>query len=117
VRSYAILADDPSALAEGWVRIFGVGAVNRDGAWLSVETGSARLDFLPWDELPTAFCEVEFARPRAGSILGMTVSVTDLVETAVCLAEAEAACMRTDEGLTVLPESACGVAVSFVQEG
>ena len=117
VRSYAILADDPSALAEGWVRIFGVGAVSRDGAWLSVETGAARLDFLPWDELPAAFSDVEFARPQAGRILGMTISVTDLVETAVCLAEAEAACMRTDEGITVLPESARGLAISFVQEG
>ena len=117
VRSYAILADNPAALAEGWVRIFGADAVRRDGAWLCVETGTARLDFLPWGELPTAFADVEFARPRDGSILGMTVTVTDLVETAVCLAEAEAHCMRTDEGMTVLPESACGLAISFVQEG
>lgn len=116
VRSYAILADDPSALAEGWVRIFGAGAVSRDSAWLSVETGTARLDFLPWDELPAAFSDVEFARPRVGAILGMTINVADLVETAVCLAEAEAACMRTDGGMTVLPESACGLAISFVQE-
>jgi hypothetical protein len=115
VRSYAILADDPSALAEGWVRIFGAGAVSREGAWLSVETGTARLDFLPWEELSAAFADVEFARPQAGSILGMTVSVTDLVETAVCLAEAGVACMRTDEGLTVLPESANGLAIAFVQ--
>jgi len=115
VRSYAILADNPSALAKGWVRIFGAGAVSRDGAWLSVETGTARLDFLPWDELPAAFADVEFARPRQGSILGMTINVIDLVETAVCLAEGAAACMRTDEGMTVLPESACGLAISFVQ--
>jgi len=60
---------------------------------------------------------VEFARPQAGDILGMTISVADLVETAVCLAEAGAACMRTDGGMTVLPESAHGVAISFVQEG
>jgi hypothetical protein len=117
VRSYAILADNPAALAKGWIKIFGAGAVRRDGAWLSVETGTARLDFLPWDELPDAFSGVEFARPRVGSILGMTINVTDLVETAVCLAEAGAACMRTDEGMTVLPESARGLAISFVQEG
>jgi len=117
VRSYAILADDPSALAEGWVRIFGAAAVSRAGGWLSVETGTARLDFLPWEELPAAFADVEFARPQAGDILGMTINVADLVETAVCLAEAGAACMRTDEGMTVLPESAHGVAISFVQEG
>ena len=117
VRSYAILADDPAVLAEGWVRIFGAGAVSRAGAWLSVETGTARLDFLPWDELPTVFSGVEFARPQSGQILGMTINVTDLVETAVCLAEAGAACMRTDEGMTVLPESACGLAISFIQDG
>lgn len=117
VRSYAILADDPSALAEGWVRLFGAEAVRRDGPWLCVETGTARLDFLPWGELPAAFAGVEFARPQAGRILGMTVTVADLVEAAVCLAEAGVACMRTDEGLTVLPESACGAAVAFVQEG
>lgn len=117
VRSYAILADDPAALAAGWVRIFGADAVTRDGAWLSVETGTARLDFLPPEELPAAFDGAEFARPTAGRILGMTVNVGDLVETAVCLAEAGAACLRTDEGLTVLPESASGLALSFVQEG
>lgn len=117
VRSYAILADDPLALAEGWGRIFGAAAVARNGRWLSVETGTARLDFLPREELPTALVDIEFARPRAGSILSMTVGVTDLVETAVCLAEAGVACMRTDEGLTVMPESARGLAISFVQEG
>lgn len=116
VRSYAILADEPAALAEGWVRIFGAAAVRRSGGWLSVETGTARLDFLPWEELPAVFADVEFARPEAGSILGMTVSVSDLVETAVCLAEAGAYCMRTDEGMTVLPESARGLAISFIRE-
>ncbi|MCK4868821.1 MAG: VOC family protein [Alphaproteobacteria bacterium] len=116
MRSYAILADDPALLAAGWVRLFGAGAVSRDGGWLSVKTGTARLDFLPWDELPSAFADVEFDHPQAGNILGMTIGVTDLVETAVCLAEAGAACMRTDKGMTVMPESACGVAISFVQE-
>lgn len=117
VRSYAILADDPAALAEGWVGIFGAGAVTRDGAWLSVETGAARLDFLPREELPVAFAGLEFARPLAGGILGMTITVTDLAELAGCLAAAGAACMRTDTGMTVLPESACGQVLSFVQEG
>ncbi|MDH5409888.1 MAG: VOC family protein [Alphaproteobacteria bacterium] len=116
VRSYGILADDPSALAEGWVRIFGAGAVRRDGGRLSVETGTARLDFLSREELAAAFCCVEFSNRKDGDILGMKVGVTDLVEVAVCCAEAGVACIRTDEGLTVLPESACGLAISFVQE-
>lgn len=115
VRSYAILADEPSMLVEGWARIFGPEAVRWNGAWLSVETGTARLDFLAPAALPDAFDNLEFAAARPGRILGMTVTVADLVETAVCLAEAGAACMRTDRGMTVFPESACGVAISFVQ--
>lgn len=115
VRSYTILADDPSVLAEGWLRIFGARAVRRNGAGLYVETGTSRLDFLPFGQLPSAFEGLEFGNTRSGRILGMTVTVTDLVETAVCLAEAGASCMRTDQGMTVFPESACGVAISFVE--
>jgi hypothetical protein len=117
VRAYSILADDPSALTEGWVRLFGAGAVSRRGGRLSVETGTARLDFLRWDDLPTAFAGAGLRRPVEGAIFGMTVEVEDLVEVAVCLAEAGAACMRTDEGMTVFPESACGVAISFTAAG
>jgi len=39
------------------------------------------------------------------------------VEAAACLAEAGAACMRTDEGITVFSESACGIAISFTEAG
>lgn len=117
VRSYTILADDPSALTEGWVRIFGAGAVSREGGRLAVETGTARLDFLRWENLPAAFAEADLPRPIEGTVLGMTVEVADLVEVAACLAEAGAACMRTDEGMTVFPESACGVAISFTEAG
>lgn len=117
VRSYKILADDPSALAAGWIRLFGAGAVSRSAGALSVETGTARLDFLSWDALVETYPDIEFTRPRAGGILGVTLRVRDLVKTASCLAEAGAACLRTEAGLTVLPESACGVALAFVQEG
>ncbi len=117
VRSYKILADDPSALAAGWIRLFGSGAVARSDGRLSVKTGTARLDFLSWDALVETYTDIDFARPRAGCILGVTLRVRDLVKTASCLAEAGAACLRTEDGLTVLPESACGVALAFVQEG
>jgi len=117
VGAYAILADDPSALTEGWVRIFGAGAISRAGGRLSVETGTARLDFLRWEDLPGAFSEADLSRPVEGTVFGMTVEVTDLVEAAACLAEAGAACMRTDEGITVFPESACGIAISFTEAG
>jgi len=117
VRSYTILAEDPSALSEGWARIFGTGAVRCDSGRLSVETGTARLDFRRRDDLPAAFADAGLPRPADGIVFGMTVEVTDLVEVATCLAEAGAACTRTDEGMTVFPESACGVAISFAEAG
>lgn len=117
VVSYAILADDPAALAEGWARMFGAGAVALDGNWLTVETGTARLDFMSWDALAHEFDDIEPPRPRAGSIAGMTVAVKDLVAAATCLAEAGVACIRTDKGLVVPPEDACGAALRFVARG
>ena len=115
VASYAILADDPVALAEGWARIFGADAVGLEGSWLTVETGTARLDFMSWDALAQEFDDIELSQPRAGGIAGMTVAVKDLVAAATCLAEAGVACIRTDKGLVVPPEDACGAVVAFVE--
>lgn len=116
VRSYTILADEPAALAGGWARIFGEQSIRLEAHRLSVETGTARLDFRPVDDLPPAFEGLEFKHKRAGGILGMAVAVSDLAQTAACLAECGAACTRTEEGITVSPESACGPAISFVEE-
>lgn len=114
VASYAILADEPAALADGWRRLFGAAAVRLRGDWLSVETGTSRLDFMSWEALAHEFDDIEPPRPTAGRIAGMTVAVKDLVAAATCLAEAGVACIRTDAGLVVPPEDACGVALRFV---
>lgn len=117
VRSYTILADDPPALAAGWRLLLGPDAIHLDGGVLGVETGSARLNFRRRDSLSAGLADVDFPFAEPGAIVGMTVTVRDLVEAAICMAEAGVACIRTDDGMTVLPESACGAAINFVQEG
>jgi hypothetical protein len=113
IASYAILADEPATLAEGWTRVFGAGAVALAGGRLTVETGTARLDFTSRDALAAEFDGIEIGTPNAGTIVGMTVAVTDLVAAATCLAEAGIACLRTENGLAVPPEDACGAIVAF----
>lgn len=115
IASYAILADDPAALAEGWRRVFGADAVALAGGRLTVETGTARLDFMTRHTLEDEFDGIEMLAPESGMIAAMTVAVTDLVAAAVCLAEAGIACLRTDNGLAVPPEDACGAVVAFSQ--
>ena len=115
IASYAILADEPAALAGGWARIFGPAAATPGVGRLTVETGTARLDFMTRDMLADAFDGIDIGAPRAGTIAAMTVAVTDLSAAAVCLAEAGVACLRTDRGLVVPPEDACGAIVAFVE--
>jgi len=117
VASYAIVADDPPALTEGWVRLFGAGAVSREDGRLAVETGTARLDFITHEMLGRAFGGIGLAKPAAGTIAAMTIAVSDLAAVSACLAEAGVGCTRTDEGMTVFPESTCGVAVTFSEGG
>ena len=116
IASYAILADEPAALAEGWRRVFGPDAVVLAGGRLTVETGTARLDFMSRHALEDEFDGIDMGSPKGGTIVAMTVAVTDLVATAACLAEAGVACVRTDKGLAVPPEDACGAVVAFRQQ-
>ncbi len=116
IASYAIVADEPAALAEGWRRVFGAGAVAPAGGRLTVETGTARLDFMTRHALAGAFDGIEMPAPKSGTIAAMTVAVTDLVAAAACLAEAGVACWRTDNGIAVPPEDACGAVIAFAEE-
>jgi hypothetical protein len=115
IACYAILADEPAALADGWTRIYGADAVAPGGGRLTVETGTARLDFMTREALEDALGGIEMGAPLAGTIAAMTVAVADLVAAATCLAEAGVACVRTDNSLVVPPEDACGVALAFRQ--
>jgi catechol 2,3-dioxygenase-like lactoylglutathione lyase family enzyme len=115
IASYAVLADEPAALADGWTRIFGADAVATGGGRLTVETGAARLDFMTRDALAREFDGIEIAAPKAGTIAAMTVAVADLTAVAGCLAEVGVACLRSDRGLVVPPEDACGAVLAFSQ--
>ena len=115
IASYAILADEPAALTDGWTRIFGAGAVAPGGGRLSVGTGTARLDFMTRDVLAREFDGIEVGAAAAGTIAAMTVAVADLVAVATCLAEAGVGCVRTDAALVVPSQDACGAVVAFSQ--
>ena len=115
IASYAVLAEEPAALAGGWSRLFGADAVAPAADRLTVETGTARLDFMTRALMEDEFEGIETAAPEAGTIAAMTVAVTDLVAAATCLAEAGVACLRTDTGLAVPAEDACGVLLAFSQ--
>jgi hypothetical protein len=113
VECYAIVADDPAALAAGWSRIFGADAVALAGGRLAVETGTARLDFMTRDALVAEYGGIDVPAREPGTIAVMTVAVADLAAAASCLAESGAACIRTDRALVVPPDDACGVALAF----
>lgn len=115
VMSYTIVANEPAALADGWVRLFGAGAVRIDASRMTVETGTARLDFVTPAGLAREFDGIETDAPEAGMIAAMTVSVADLSAAAACLAEAGVACRRGDRGLIVPALDACGAMLAFEQ--
>lgn len=117
VESYCVAADDPQTLAVGWSRLFGPAAVAADSDRISIETGSARLDFVSVGALAEEFAGLGIAAPAAGRIAGLAVRVERLVAVAECLAESGVACIRTDEAMFVPPGDACGVALSFVAAG
>lgn len=116
VNAYCIAADDPQALAGGWARLFGPASVSEGADHVSVETGTARLDFVSTDSLGDDFAELGIKAPEAGRIAGLTIDVEDLTMAAVCLAESGVACIRTDEALIVPQADACGIVLSFVAQ-
>lgn len=117
VKSYCIAADDPNALAGGWARLFGPASVTEGADRISVETGTARLNFVSTDSLGDDFADLGIKAPEAGRISGITVGVEDLAAAAGCLAESGVACIRTDDALIVPSADACGVVLSFVAAG
>ena len=113
VGSYCIAADDPDALAAGWGRLLGPASVTQEVDRITVETGTARLDFVSAGSLGEEFAALGIEAPVAGRIAGARVLVQDLSAAAGCLAEAGVACIRTDDALVVPPRDAGGVVLSF----
>ncbi len=118
VASYTILASDPPALAAGWARLFGRPAVTAAAGHVSVETGTARLDFARPAALPRLYPQVAIPLQRAGTIVGLTVRVESLQAAAACLEAAGIGFVRDGaRRFVVTPGEACGVALAFEPAG
>lgn len=117
VESYCIAADDPHGLAAGWGRLLGPASVTQESDRISVETGTARLDFISTDSLGEELAELGIKAPEAGRIAGVSITVRDLSVAAGCIAESGVACIRTDDALVIPPGDACGLVLSFATGG
>lgn len=116
LRSVTVVADDPAALATPYGRIFGDGAVTRQGDSAAIDTGDTPIHVLTPAGLAGRYPGVA-ANPRAQTpyLAGLAFDVADRAATAACFAGSGVAhAVLLDGGLCVAPADACGTLLEFV---
>lgn len=101
IRAVTVAVEDPGPVADAYAALLGKAAVHRDADGATVRLGAAA-------------CHFGRAENGLAGMIGLAVEVGDLAQTARVLEAAGLAAAPTRQGLTVPPQAATGVVLTFV---